>query len=403
MPAAFARSAMSAPARDACSIGLRPRRSASVQLTAASVRPASSSTSWAKMPRLERKTAMRGRSAVPRTLARTRRRRLRRRWGDVTVLMRDCSAWWSAHWRGVRAGCGSCPLAYLPGDVLALVADALALVGLRGPLLADHGGDLADLLLARALDDHARRLGHLELDALRRLDRHGVRVAERQLEVAALELGAIADALDLERLGEAGSDALDHVRDQRAGEAVQRAVLRAVGRPRDEQLAVLLLDVDHARLALLEVAARAGHAYDLGLDRDGDRVGDRDGLASDAGHGATRPRRRPRRRRPPCARRDRSSRRGTWTGSRCPCRRAPSGRAWRRRRSAGRGATRAGCRRSPTCGCRCTSGGRRSARRRRRGGPRPSRTTRCSPARAGSARAPSSASTTGSRPSRGRP
>src|SRR3954471_24382180 len=112
----------------------------------------------------------------------------------------------------------SCALADLPGDVLALIADALALVGLRRPLLADDGGDLADLLLAVALDDHARRLGHLELDALRRLDRDRVRVAERQLEVAALELGAIADALDLQRLGEAAGNALDHVRHERPGE-----------------------------------------------------------------------------------------------------------------------------------------------------------------------------------------
>src|SRR5688572_19226 len=171
-------------------MGLRPRRSASVQLTAASVRPASSSMSWTKIPRLERNTAIRGRSAVPRTFARTRRRRFSRRWGDVTVLMRDCSAWCSAPRRGGRTGCESCPLAYLPGDVLALVADALALVGLGRPLLADHGGDLADLLLARSLDDHARRLRHLELDPLRRLDRHGVRVAERQLEVAAAQLRA---------------------------------------------------------------------------------------------------------------------------------------------------------------------------------------------------------------------
>src|SRR5919106_1216548 len=134
MPAAFARSASSAPARRACSNGLSWRNSPSVQATAASVRPASSSTSCAKIPRLERKTDTRGRSAVPRTFA----RRLRR------------------------------------------------------PLLADDRGDLADLLLGVALDDHARRDRHLELDPLRRLDRHRVRVAERQLEVAALELGAVA-------------------------------------------------------------------------------------------------------------------------------------------------------------------------------------------------------------------
>src|SRR5215212_3007543 len=111
----------------------------------------------------------------------------------------------------------SCALTNLPGDVFALVADALALVGLRRPLLADDGGDLADLLLGVALDDHARRLRDLELDPLRRLDRHGVRVAQRELEVDALELGAVADALDLERLAEAVGDPRDHVGDQGAG------------------------------------------------------------------------------------------------------------------------------------------------------------------------------------------
>src|SRR5919204_4029739 len=126
----------------------------------------------------------------------------------------------------------SCALPDLPGHVLALVADALALVGLRRALLADVGGDLADLLLGDAPDDHARGLGHLELDAVRRLDGDRVRVAERELEVLALELRAVADALDLQALLEAVGDALDHVRHQRAREAVQRAMVRAVGRPR---------------------------------------------------------------------------------------------------------------------------------------------------------------------------
>ena len=127
-------------------------------------------------------------------------------------------------------------------------------------------------------------MGHLELDALRRLDRHGVRVAERQLEVAALQQRAVADALDLKRLGEAGGDALDHVGDQRARQPMQGPVLGAVGRARDEQVAVLLDDLDGAVLALLEVASRPVHAYDLRLHRDGDGRGDGDGLSTDAGH-----------------------------------------------------------------------------------------------------------------------
>ena len=48
---------------------------------------------------------------------------------------------------------------------------------------------------------------------------------------------------------------------------VERAVLAPVGRARDEQLGVLAVDDDVARLALLERAARPADAHDLGLDR----------------------------------------------------------------------------------------------------------------------------------------
>ncbi len=61
-----------------------------------------------------------------------------------------------------------------------------------------------------------------------------VRVADRELEVRAGQRGAVADALDLEALLEAVGDALDHVRDERAREPVQRAVLAAVGRAGDD-------------------------------------------------------------------------------------------------------------------------------------------------------------------------
>src|SRR3954469_17223497 len=283
MPAAFARDASSLPASLACSIGLSERRSASVHWTDAIVRPASSSMSWANTPRLERNTEIRGRSAEPCTFARTRRRRRRRFVGGERTVMLVCSACGSEPRRGVYT-VGSCPLAYLPGDVLALVTDALALVGLRRALLADDRRDLADNLLVVALDDDARRDRHLELDPLGRLDRHGVGVAERPLEIAPLQQRAITDALDLERLGEAGRHAFDHVRDQRAREPVQGPVLGAVGRAGDEQVAVLLDDLDRAVLALLEVAPGPVHAHDLRLHRDGDGRGDGDGLSTDAGH-----------------------------------------------------------------------------------------------------------------------
>src|SRR5690348_7495783 len=178
------------------------------------------------MPRFERYTARRGRSAEPVTFARTRRCRRRRACCLVLIAMSF----------SLRS------LSDLADDVLARVADALPLVGLRRPPLADLGGDLADLLLARAADDDLGRLRHLERDALWRLNRDGMAEAELHLEVGALQGGAVADALDLEPLGEPVGDARDHVRDQRPGEAVQRAMVVAVGRPRHDDAAVLLGD-----------------------------------------------------------------------------------------------------------------------------------------------------------------
>src|SRR4051794_41337379 len=99
--------------------------------------------SWAKMPRLERKTEIRGRSAVPCAFERTRRRRLRRRVGAVSKVMRVGSPWWSVARRRGRNDCRSRPLTALSHGVLAVVADALALVGLGRAVLADDRGDLA--------------------------------------------------------------------------------------------------------------------------------------------------------------------------------------------------------------------------------------------------------------------
>ena len=61
-------------------------------------------------------------------------------------------------------------------DVLADVADALALVGLRLAEVTDLGGDLADLLLVDAADHDLGGRGHLEADAV------GSRVVDRVAE-----------------------------------------------------------------------------------------------------------------------------------------------------------------------------------------------------------------------------
>src|SRR3977135_4524327 len=104
----------------------------------------------------------------------------------------------SPEWRPRAASPPSCSLTDLPGDVLALVADPLALVRLRLALLADVGGHLTDLLLRGAANDDPGRQRDLELNPLRGLDRHRMGVAERQLQVPATQLRAVADALDLQ-------------------------------------------------------------------------------------------------------------------------------------------------------------------------------------------------------------
>ena len=71
-----------------------------------------------------------------------------------------------------------------------------------------------------------------------------------------MSCGAVADALDLEVLLEALGDALDHVRDEGAGEAVQRAIVTAVGRSRHVEDAVLLRDLHPHGNLLLERAER---------------------------------------------------------------------------------------------------------------------------------------------------
>src|ERR1700726_4601963 len=222
MPAAFAGGARVSPARLVRSGFGSERRSGWTQFTVARVWPDASSISCADRPRFERNTETRGRCAVPETLARTRLRRFRRRSPFVRMVMLGPPS--------------SCALSDLALDVLALVANALALVGLGRALLADDRRGLADQLLGDAFYDNARRLGDLELDPIRCDDGNRVRVADGELQVPALQLGAIPDALDLQPLLITGGDALHHVRDERAGQSVQRAMFAAVRWSCDEQL-----------------------------------------------------------------------------------------------------------------------------------------------------------------------
>src|SRR5262249_41186366 len=175
-------------------------------------------------------------------------------------------------------------LPHLTANVLALVADALALVGLGRAHLADLSRDLADLLLVDALNGDLRRRGNLEGDALRRVDDDRVRVADVELERRPAQRRAVAHALDLELLLEALGHALDHVRDERAREAVERAVLAAVGRARHDELVLAALDRDPYRNLLRQLAERSVDHHATRIDCDADACRHGDWLSTDARH-----------------------------------------------------------------------------------------------------------------------
>jgi hypothetical protein len=122
--------------------------------------------------------------------------------------------------------------------------------------------DAADGQLVVALDG--------ERDARGRVDRDGVRVAEGELDRAALRLDAVTGTHDLEALGVALGDADDLVRDERAGQSVERPRFALVVRTGDEHLAVLELDLDGLLDGERELTLRAldcdGLAVDLHLD-----------------------------------------------------------------------------------------------------------------------------------------
>ena len=112
------------------------------------------------------------------------------------------------------------------------------------------------------------------------LDR--VAVAEVELEVRAHELGAIADAGDLEALAVAGRDADDHVVDQGAGEAVQLAGALVAARSLDAQLTVLGHEAQLGSHVAREGALGTLDDDVRARDVDVDTVGDRDGKSADA-------------------------------------------------------------------------------------------------------------------------
>src|SRR5678816_2804227 len=152
-----------------------------------------------------RNTARRGRASVPAMLRRIRIWRLCR----AAPRLATCVMVFVPRSVGLLLAADLAGLAGLATDVLAGVAHALALVRLGLAGRADLGRDLADELLVDADDREAGRVLDLEGDALRGIDLDRVAVAQVELELLAVERGAIADAGDLQALAVAVGHADD--------------------------------------------------------------------------------------------------------------------------------------------------------------------------------------------------
>src|SRR5256714_2298013 len=224
-----------------------------------------------------RYTERRGRSVLPDTLNRMRALRRSRRsrffWmvDSLMALSRP-------------------RLALLAADDFLGVLDALALVRLGWPHLADlRGGEPHQVLVGALHRDPVRLRVVLGADAFGQREADRVREADDELDLLALQLGLVAHARDVQRALEPLRDALDHVGDQRARQAVQLArAARVVGAVRLHQ-AVLDRDLHLAVELLRHLPLGALHLDQAGLRVDLHLVGDLDGESSDAGHVALLP------------------------------------------------------------------------------------------------------------------
>src|SRR5512143_3324767 len=160
-------------------------------------------------------------------------------------------------------------LTFLAVDVLTRVFHALALIGLRRPELPDLGRDLPDLLFVDAGDHDLGRLRAHDLDALGDREAHVMAVAELELEVRALHRGAIADAGDLELLGEAFRHAGHQIGDHGPRHAPHGTRLLGVLAHGDLDAALVELGHDGVDKDVLELALGALNRHLLTVHRGG--------------------------------------------------------------------------------------------------------------------------------------
>src|SRR3990170_5077230 len=215
----------------------------------------------------ERNTDRRGRPAFFTSVPRTRRLR-RSNWFILPSM-----------------ATASLLLAFLAMDVLAPIADALALIGLGRARGADLGGELAHLLLVDAgdLDDLLLGAGDLHLHARRDLVQDVMAEADLQLQaVLAFHRRPEAHAVDLQRMRVALGDAFDEVEDLRTRHAPHGLRLLGLLPRLDSDTVGRLLDRDLLGAREGELALGARHLHRLPCHRRGDAGRYRDRISADA-------------------------------------------------------------------------------------------------------------------------
>src|SRR6185436_4450750 len=159
-----------------------------------------------------RNTVRRGLSAVPAMRFRMRNLMRSRRSSFVLILI-----------SAIRNPGSEIPLGSgLSGLLLqhfTRVANALLLIRVGLAQAAEVGGDLADQLPIDARHRDVRLLVDGDIDPLGDVEDHRMRIAEREVNLLALHLRAVADADDVELLLPALGDAEHGIVDQAAREA----------------------------------------------------------------------------------------------------------------------------------------------------------------------------------------
>src|SRR4051794_3360726 len=212
-----------------------------------------------------RNTLSRGRSLVPEIRLRWRSWMRTRRSSLVLILML------------LGSGLSGLLLQHFTG-----VADALLLVGIRFAQPADVRGDLADQLAVDARHGQVRLLVDRDVDPVRDVEDDRVRVAEREDHLLALDLSAVADTDDVELFLVAVGHAGDGIGDEAAGEAVELAELRVLGRNPGDQLTVGHLEVDAGRERLAQFPFRTLHFNGVAGNLDRDALRNRDRLLANS-------------------------------------------------------------------------------------------------------------------------